>query len=230
MQKYSIQEIRATRPGKVIADEIILDSSAQFLNKDVIEEALVVKSTGIDGDNLQPYNGPYKEEIALYAYSAQHYSFWQEYLETEAVPLGIIGENMLVRYMDEYSVCIGDIYEVGGAILQVSQPHLAHWGVSVRMKRDDFAKQMQETGRIGWYFRVLQAGQVQSEDEFILIERPHPEWTIAAAHELLHFNFEKLSRIYELATCSELGLYWRDILQGHLRGKWILERDRLIVP
>lgn len=230
MEKLIIEEVRVTNPAKEVADEIVTDSSTQFLSKEEVTKTIVTTNHGFVGDVKQAYNGKKFEDIAIYVYPAHHYSFWQEDLQTELVPKGIMGENLIVQHLDEFSVFIGDIYKCGDALLQVSQPHLSHWGVSVRMKVDDFAVKMENTGRVGWYFRVLEVGEIKSGDELVLIDRPYPEWSVAVSHEIMHFHQGNLSSTYDLLDNKLLGSYWREILEKRLRGQDVLENDRLIMP
>lgn len=230
MEKLIVEEVRLTNLTREIELSIVLDDTTKFLSKESSNRGIVATENGFHKDVKQPYNGEYLKEIALYAYSSNHYSFWQEDYETEDVPKGIAGENLVIQHADEFTVFIGDVYECGEAILEVSQPHLPHWGAAVRMKEDDFAIRMQNLGRTGWYFRVIEPGLIESDDELVLLERPYPDWSIAACHEALHFNHDNLNSAFELSKCSKLGTYWQEVLKAKLRGREIMESDRLFVP
>lgn len=230
MEKLMIEEVRLTNVAREVGLNVVMDETTKFLSKEKSDRALVATENGFHGDVTQSYNGKNKKNLALYTYPSQHYNFWQEDYETSDIPKGIMGENLIVQHADEFNVFIGDVYQCGEATLEVSQPHLVHWGVAVRMKEPDFAIRMQNLGRTGWYFRVIEAGEIKAGDELVLLERPHPEWSIAACHEVLHFDRENLNRSLELSKCSALGSYWKQILKGRLRGQEILESDRLLFP
>lgn len=230
MEKLMIEEVRITNLMQEVDLDIVMDDTTKFLSKEKFNRALVATENGFHGDVKQPYNGKNYKNLGLYAYASHHYNFWQEDYETEDVPKGVMGENLIVQYADEFTVFIGDVYQCGEAKLEVSQPHLAHWGVAVRMKEEDFAIRMQNIGRTGWYFRVVESGEIKAGDELVLLERPHPEWSIAACHEILHFDRDNLNRILELSKCEALGSYWKQILKARLRGQEIIESDRLLFP
>lgn len=230
MEKLIVEDVRVTNLIRDVELKIVMDETTKFLSKESSNKGIVATENGFHSDVKQPYNGKHNKDIALYAYSSHHYSFWQEDYETEDVPKGVAGENLIIQYADEFNVFIGDVYECGEARLEVSQPHIPHWGVAIRMKEDDFAMRMQNLGRVGWYFRVLEPGLIVPGDELTLVKRPNPDWSIAACHEVLHFNEENLNRVFELSKCAELGSYWKEILKARLRGRNIMETDRLFVP
>lgn len=185
------------------------------------EEKIWLSETGLEGDeqgDKKNHGGP---EKALFAYPIKHYKAWQEELEID-IDIGGMGENLAVLEMDEFSVCIGDTYKFGDAIIQVSQPRQPCWRPARRHRIKDLALRIQNTGRTGWYFRVLQEGYVISRIDIELIERPYPEWTIAACNEVMHFDKENLKRAEELAACTLLSPNWKRTLKHRLRGR---ERD-----
>ncbi|HEX7074586.1 MAG TPA: MOSC domain-containing protein, partial [Hyphomicrobiaceae bacterium] len=81
------------------------------------------------------------------------------------------GENLSTLGITEETVHIGDIYQVGGVILQVSQGRQPCWKLNARFNRPDMAWRVQMTGRTGWYYRVLREGWIETGDEFVLVER-----------------------------------------------------------
>lgn len=115
-------------------------------------------------------------------------------------------ENLSVLEMDEYSVFIGDIYQFGKAVIQVSQPGT----VSQR--------EMENGLKTGWYFRMLEEGKIQPESDLQLIERPNPKWSIAACNEVMYIDRDNLWKADELFHCTDLGIVWRKTLRKRLRG------------
>ena len=126
---------------------------------------------GLEGDQVADpryHGGPDK---ALLAYSAEHYPVWRERLGLEAMGPGGFGENLTVRCLDESAVRRGDVWGVGTAVLQVSQPRPPCWKLARRWKLKELPRLVQQTGWGGWYLRVLQEGQVGPGDWIQLIER-----------------------------------------------------------
>lgn len=189
--------------------------------KEPTEDKIWLSKTGLDGDeqgDKKNHGGP---EKALFAYPIKHYKMWQKELDVE-IDTGGMGENLAVLEMDEYSVCIGDTYKFGDAVIQVSQPRQPCWRPARRFRVKDLALRIQNTGRTGWYFRVLEEGHVISRIDLELIERPNPEWTIAAANEAMHVHKDNLKMTEELASVEELAPNWKRTLNQRLRGR---ERD-----
>ncbi|MBY7142655.1 MOSC domain-containing protein [Virgibacillus sp. NKC19-3] len=153
-------------------------------------------------------------EKAIFAYPIKHYTFWQEKIEAESIDMGALGENFAVLEMDEFTVCIGDTFKLGDVIIQVSQPYQPYWDFDDKR----FAKQMVQSGRTGWYFRVLQEGDIKAESDMELIERPYPQWSIAACNEIMFIDKEDLRLADDLSSCDLLANEWRKAMKKRLRG------------
>lgn len=194
------------------------------------KEPMMLYKTGLEKDEVADKKNHGGPEKALFAYPAQHYPYWQEQLDTEEIDVGGMGENLVLEGVDEFSVFIGDTYRFGEAIIQVSQPRQPCWKPARRYKVLDFALRIQRSGRTGWYFRVLQEGVVHAETELELLERPYPEWSIAACNEVMHVRKGDLNAAYELASCTLLAENWKRNLQKRLRGQESNIRKRVYGP
>ena len=191
---------------------------------------VMLYKTGLEADEVadtKVHGGP---EKALFAYPAQHYLFWQQELETDEIDIGGMGENLVIEGADEYTTFIGDTYKFGEAIIQVSQPRQPCWKPARRYKILDFALRIQNSGKTGWYYRVIQEGYVEAGATLELIERPYPEWSIAACNEVMHVDKHNLRLADELMNCDLLSIQWRKILQLRLRGIEPSEQERLYGP
>ncbi|MBA2565353.1 MAG: MOSC domain-containing protein [Gemmatimonadetes bacterium] len=147
--------------------------------KEAVEGEVTVGPLGLEGDSQSDrrhHGGP---EMAILAYSADHYPAWRQELGLPEMGPGGFGENLTIAGVDETSVCIGDTYAVGGARLQVSQPRAPCYNISRRWGRQDLMLRVVQTGRTGWYLRVLAAGPVAAGDLLRLEERPLPGWSVA---------------------------------------------------
>lgn len=174
-------------------------------NGQQIDEQIWLHKTGLSQDNDQ--------EKATFAYPIKHYTYWKESLGEDSIDMGAVGENFSVLEMDEFTVCIGDTYKFGDAIIQVSQP-----GSPTLQSNNDFKVLAQNSGRTGWHFRVLEEGHILSRIDLELIERPFPQWTIAACNEIMHIYKDDLRSADELSSCELLSTNWRRQLLGRLRG------------
>lgn len=187
--------------------------------KDEFSEQIMLRKTGFIGDEVADKKNHGGPEKAVFAYPIKHYTYWKEELELESIDMGAMGENFAVLEMDEFTVCIGDTYKIGDAVIQVTQPRQPCWKPARRFGIIDFALRIQKSGRTGWYFRVLQEGNVISGIDLELIDRPYPEWSIAACNEVMHVYKDDLRKADDLASCDLLGENWKRTLNKRLRGK-----------
>ncbi|MCZ7571417.1 MAG: MOSC domain-containing protein [Ardenticatenaceae bacterium] len=172
-----------------------------------------INLAGDDQADRKHHGGPDK---AVLAYAAEHYSSWRQELSQLELPYGAFGENFTIDGLTETEVCLGDVYAIGAAQVQVSQPRQPCWKLARRWGIKDLTAQVEETGRTGWYLRVLVEGYVQSGAPVELLERPHPEWTIArAAHVMRHLRDDREAAA-ELAACALLSSTWRGTIIARL--------------
>ncbi len=146
---------------------------------------------------------------AVLAYSADHYPVWRKELSLPDLPNGGFGENLTIVGMTEETVCIGDTYVIGDVLLQVSQPRRPCWKISRRWQIDDLADRVKNTGRIGWYFRVLKEGFIENGLPVVLLERPYPQWTVERSYEIMKNRRSDTPAAQKLATCNLLSVNWR---------------------
>jgi MOSC domain-containing protein YiiM len=178
-----------------------------------------VSASGLAGDDRDDTTNDGSLDHVLFCYPIKHYTYWQNKYEREDITIGGMGENFAVLEMDEFSVCIGDLYQVGRATIQVSAPSLPTWRQARRFQEMNLAYDMQQTGRTGWHCRVIKEGQVWEDCPIELIERPHPHWSVQAANEIMHLNKADLRAADDLADCIDLSARWRKLLKNRLYGK-----------
>ena len=153
------------------------------------------------------HGGPDK---AINAYPSEHYPLWHQELSRTDLQPGAFGENFTTAGLREEELCIGDIFRIGGAgLVQVSQPRQPCWKLARRWRMKDLALRVQQTGRTGWYFRVLQVAEVAAGMSLELVERPFPEWTIAIANRLMHHDKLNRDAAHALAACPALSQSWQ---------------------
>ncbi|WP_245901393.1 MOSC domain-containing protein [Simplicispira suum] len=143
---------------------------------------------GLAGDaqgDLRVHGGPDK---AVHHYASEHYAAWRQELGASAVldAPAAFGENLHSVGLTESDVCLGDQVRVGEALLEVSQARQPCWKLNERFGRTDMARQLQNTRRTGWYYRVLEEGALWAGAELLLQERPHPQWSMARLLDVLY--------------------------------------------
>lgn len=191
------------------------------------EEPVYLGLTNLAGNgqaDLVHHGGPDK---AVCVFALSRYAYWQERLE-RSIAYGGFGENFTVSDQDEDTVCIGDIFGLGEAIVEVSQPRSPCWKLARRWQVKQLSLWFQESGFTGWYLRVLQPGLVAAGQEFILQERPNPAWTIARANEVRYDVAAAPEALASLGACEALGASWRKHFQNRKQGEFPDDFDRLI--
>jgi MOSC domain-containing protein YiiM len=197
--------------------------------KEPVSGPIWVGTTNLAGDgqaDLRVHGGADK---AINVYPFEHYADWRDELEIQVLPNGAFGENLTTTGAMEAEVCIGDIFEIGdasGALVQISQPRQPCWKLSRRWNISDLAARIERTGRTGWYFRVLRMGSVESGNHLQLVARPHPDWTVSLANEVMHHRKEDFEVAHRLAECPALSQNWRNSLSGRALTKTNADTSR----
>lgn len=175
---------------------------------------ILVAPTGIAGDdvfNKVHHGGP---DRVLLAYAAAHYPAWRAELPGVPFDAPAFGENMRVAGADERTVCIGDVWAVGGARLQVSMPRWPCGKIGMYNAVPDLLERVMASGRFGWLLRVLEAGEIGAGDAIALVERPHAGWTVARTFEVFRDVKAKAPVAAEdaeaLAGLASLATGWRE--------------------
>jgi MOSC domain-containing protein YiiM len=175
--------------------------------------------TNIVGDaqaDLENHGGVDK---AVLAYAASHYDLWRRELARPELCFGGFGENLTIAGLTEESICIGDVWSLGEAMFQVSQPRQPCWKLARRWRITELAALVIANGRTGWYLRVLQAGWIEAGQDLTLIERPHPNWTVARANEVMHHRKSDKALARELTALPELSASWQASLRKRTESK-----------
>ena len=174
--------------------------------------------TGLEGDGVADrrwHGGP---EMAVLAYSAEHYPTWREETGLEEMSAGGFGENLTMAGLKEADVCIGDVFRIGGATVQVSVPRAPCRHIDRRWRRKGLCDASRQNGRVGWYCRVIEEGHLEGGQEIALLERPLPEWTVDRVHVVRHHQKEDLDAAASLASCEHLSEEWRAYFRERLPG------------
>lgn len=164
--------------------------------------------TGFEGDgvgDLKHHGGPDK---AVCAYGVDHYSYWERILGI-ALPLAPFGENLSISGLEESAVCIGDIFEAGTAVLQISQPRQPCSTLAARFGRNDMVKLVVDSGRTGFYLRVLEEGVMEAGNALLLMRRDPNEVTVSFANRIYHHDRKNREGIEKVLAAEALSDSWR---------------------
>lgn len=180
-----------------------------------VEGTVHVSRLGLVGDQQADLKNHGGVDKAVLAYAADHYTYWRQHLQLSDLTFGGFGENLTISGLEETSVCIGDQWQAGNVMFEVSQPRQPCWKMGRRWRIPDLPKQVIANGRSGWYLRVLQEGELLAGTTLDLIRRPHASWTIARASHLLYHQRHNLSAREELASLPELSPAWKEELREY---------------
>jgi MOSC domain-containing protein YiiM len=180
--------------------------------KTPIDGSVQVGPLGLAGDEQadQVHHGGLDK--AVLAYSADHYASWRQQLALPEMPHGGFGENLTIAGSDETTVCIGDSWRAGDVLFQVSQPRQPCWKMSRRWQVADLAKQVIANGKSGWYLRVVEPGALSAGTAIELVARPHPEWSVARASQVMYRGKDDPEAMRALASLPELSAAWKETL------------------
>lgn len=219
-----IEQVRVGKTKLIINEKNQKQYSLEDIKKPVIDE-VYARKLSLEGDEL--VRGKIGiEDRALFAYPKIHYQFWKESEKHQWIDVGSMAENIVIADTDEFHTFIGDIYQYGEAIIQVSQPHVPTWRLGYLLDDIELPRRMVHSGRTGWYYRILEEGMVEPMMELKLLERPYPNWSVARVNEILFREQNNLQAAYELKQCSLLGKEIQSWLNKRLRGQGLSLKRR----
>jgi MOSC domain-containing protein YiiM len=178
--------------------------------KEPVTRSVYVGRLHIEGDgqaDMEHHGGPDK---AICAFSHDHYPFWKQRLGVDVLPTGAFGENFTIVGLTEPDVCIGDVWQAGErAVIQLSQPRQPCWKLARRWRVKTLALEVQQSGKTGWYFRVLTPGRVAASASLKLVERPCPAWTVERANNIMYAKAPPRDEVLALSEVPQLSESWR---------------------
>jgi MOSC domain-containing protein YiiM len=178
--------------------------------KSPTEKRLRVRRHNLEGDGQADLSAHGGENKAVYGYPSEHYPTWAAELERDDLTSGQFGENLTTRGLLESEVGIGDIFKIGSAVLQVTQPRLPCFKLGIRMGGDPkFIKTFLRSGRPGFYFRVVEEGTLQAGDEIERLERGKTGITVYELWDLTFGTADDPDRLRLAHTIPTLAPEWR---------------------
>ena len=176
--------------------------------KSAVGGPVLLGLTGLMTDeqgDLRSHGGP---EKALLHYPSEHYLAWRAEMTLDPkvanLEIGGFGENISTHGLSECDVAVGDIFELGEALIEVSQPRQPCWKLNIRFNVSNMALKVQNSGRTGWYYRVLRSGMVGPQDSLVRVERLDPDWTLRRVQKVLYHDRLNIDELTQLATLRGL--------------------------
>lgn len=174
--------------------------------KSPMEGRRIVRKLNIVGDGQGDLAGHGGEQRAVFVYQMESYHYWEHFLGRNDFVYGQFGENFTVEGLPDDEVCIGDRYRIGDALFEVSQPRVTCYRVGIRMNEPMMAALLVAHHRPGFYFRVLQEGEVEAGDDIVKIAEGPERITVAEVDGLLYLpghSREELERALRVPALSK---------------------------
>jgi ferredoxin-NADP reductase/MOSC domain-containing protein YiiM/ferredoxin len=170
---------------------------------------VMARRLNIDGDaqgDLQGHGGVHR---AVMVYQLASYRYWEQVLQRTLGEFGMFGENLTVDGLPDDEVCIGDRYRIGGALFEVSQPRVTCYRVGIRMNESRMAALLVSHRRPGFYFRVVEEGEIGSGDEIVRVEQGHEKISVVDADALLYLPNPSQERLHQAAAEAAFSPGWK---------------------
>lgn len=187
--------------------------------KQPVEEPRWLGKANLVGDGQADLVNHGGDDKAVLCYAASHYPDWRDELGRPDLPYGAFGENFTIEGLTERSVCLGDTFQLGDAVIQVSQPRQPCWKLAWRWRLKELTALVERSGRTGWYIRVLQEGEVGPGIPVTLLDRPCPEWTVTKVAQVMRWRKNQPDVAGALAGNEYLAASWRDRLAEAAAGR-----------
>jgi ferredoxin-NADP reductase/MOSC domain-containing protein YiiM/ferredoxin len=154
--------------------------------KEPVDGRQIVRRLNIDGDGQGDLGGHGGPNRPVFVYQIESYRYWQEFLARDDFTYGQFGENLTVEGLTDDEVCVGDRYRIGSAVFEVSQPRVTCYRLGIRMNEPQMPSLVVAHRRPGFYFRVLEEGEIQAGDTIERVERGPEAMTVADIDGLLY--------------------------------------------
>ena len=225
-----VGHVRAVCVGEVGALTLGRRSIESAFVKAPVEGPLLLGELGFPGDEhvYKDHGGP---DMAALVYPFEHYSYWRE-LGLDLPEAGAFGENLTVTGLIETDVHLGDIFEVGTSVVQVTQPRAPCYKITARYGDRSLSVTVQDEGLIGYLLRVLAEGDVSAGDSMRLVDRDSHGVTVAEAGRVANVDRNDFEAAARVLAVDALGSSTRRKLTARIAShvEVGLETDRLFVP
>ncbi len=211
--KVRVISVNVGQPRKLHLNGEIVETG---IYKAPVQGRVAVRRLNIDGDRQADLTVHGGVDKAVYAYPVEHYEYWLEQFPAMDLPWGMFGENLSISGLFEDTVHIGDQFQVGTARLMVTQPRLPCYKLGIKFEREDIIRRFLVSGRTGFYFAVLEEGEVAAGDEIDLLQCDEHKVTIADIVSLYRqdkYNVELMQRVIAVEALPE---EWREYFQERL--------------
>jgi MOSC domain-containing protein YiiM/ferredoxin-NADP reductase/ferredoxin len=187
--------------------------------KDPVRGRCRVGRLNLAGDGQGDLAGHGGEQRAVFVYQIESYCYWQEQLKRADFAHGQFGENFTIEGLPDDAVCIGDRYQIGSALFEVTQPRVTCYRVGIRMNEPRMPALLTSSGRPGFYFRVLREGDVGAGDEIVKVGEANEQMTVAEINALLYSPNHRRDQLERALRIEALSPGWRSSFEALLQSQ-----------
>jgi ferredoxin-NADP reductase/MOSC domain-containing protein YiiM/ferredoxin len=187
--------------------------------KDPVAGPRRVRRLNVDGDGQGDLGGHGGEQRAVFVYQLDSYRYWERELSRDDLVHGQFGENFTIEGLSDDEVCIGDRYQIGTAVFEVTQPRVTCYRVGIRMNDPRIPALLVSHRRPGFYFRVLQEGDVEAGDEIVKLASGPEQMTVAEVDALLYLPGHPRQQLLRALRVPALSPGWQASFQALLAGQ-----------
>ena len=173
----------------------------------------------LEGDGQGDLAGHGGEQRAVFVYQIESYRYWQEQLKWSDLVYGQFGENFTIEGLTDDVACIGDRFQIGTALFEVTQPRVTCFRVGIRMNEPRMAALLTSRGRPGFYLRVLREGEVGEGDELVKVGEARERMTVAEINALLYLPNHARDRLERALRIEALSPGWRGSFEALLQSQ-----------
>src|SRR5271167_3514121 len=177
----------------------------------------LVGRLNVDGDAQGDLHGHGGEHRAVFVYQMDSYHYWERELKRSDFTFGQFGENFTVEGLADSEVCVGDRYRIGGALFEVTQPRVTCYRVGMRMDEPRMAALLVAHHRPGFYFRVLEEGEVGAGDEIVKVGEAPVRMTVAETDALLYLPAHPRDQLLRALGIAALSPGWQASFRAMLQ-------------
>jgi ferredoxin-NADP reductase/MOSC domain-containing protein YiiM len=186
--------------------------------KDAVTGRRRVRKLNVDGDGQGDLGGHGGEQRAVFVYQIDSYRYWEKELGRDDFVHGQFGENFTIEGLSDDEVCIGDRYQIGTAVFEVTQPRVTCYRVGLRMNDPRIPALLVSHRRPGFYFRVLQEGEVQAGDGIVKLACGPEQMTVAEVDALLYLPGHPRQQLLRALRVPALSPGWQASFEALLAG------------
>jgi ferredoxin-NADP reductase/MOSC domain-containing protein YiiM len=173
----------------------------------------------LQGDGQGDLTGHGGEHRAVFVYQMESYRYWQEQLKRNDFVYGQFGENFTIEGLADDAVCIGDRFQIGTALFEITQPRVTCFRVGIRLSEPRMASLLTSSGRPGLYYRVLREGEVAAGEEIVKVGEAGERMTVAEINALLYLPGHARDRLERALRIEPLSRGWHRSFEALLRSQ-----------